>query len=338
MRSRLNLVGTVALIAAAFALPSVVNSPYWLGVLVTAWIFAIAASGLNLVSGFLGEMSLAHHGLFAVGAYTSSLVATHAEITPLLGILAAVSLAAIVGYVVGAISFRAMGASFAIATFGFGQLIGLGINGWDSVTRGVLGLSSPPLIFSVAGREVEVVTPRSYYFLALIALLLTLAGIVLFLRSRTGRSTIAIREHADLASSIGVNVYRVRVVVFALSAASAGLAGALYAHYIRFIGPGTAGIYYLVAFLIMVVFGGNGTILGPVLGALVFTVVPEFLRASEQSRLLVFAILLLVFIMLSPKGVVPGLASVGRSLRDRAVKRLGVSRPTPGEVQDQVGR
>lgn len=319
----------VAIVVALF-IPSMVTNSYWLGICVTAVIFAIAASSLNLVSGYLGETPLAHHGLFALGAYTSALIAIHSGLSPLLAIVVAVLGTGLLGSLIGAVSFRAVGAYFAIATFGFAQLIALVIKGWDSLTRGVLGLGVPGLEGSLLGIGYDFTEPESFYYLALVALLLTLGVTWLFLRSRLGRSAVAIREHSDLAGSVGIAVYRTRVLTFTISAALVGLSGALYAHYIRYISTGVSELYYLVAFLIMVVFGGNGTLFGPVVGAVFFVVTPELLRVNEQSRLLIFALFLLAIIMISPSGALPGLQRLGRwlwGLRRRAVPVAGREQP-----------
>jgi branched-chain amino acid transport system permease protein len=338
---------TVAVVLACLV-PSLVTNSYWLGICVTALIFAIAASSLNLVSGYLGETPLVHQAFFAVGAYTSTLVSVHFGVTPLVGVASAVLGTAVTGVVIGAISFRAVGATFAIATFGFAQLISILIEGWDSLTRGVLGIGSPALAGTVAGVTYDFSTPESYYYVALVALLCTLGIIALFLRRRPGRAAVAIREHSDLAASLGIPVYRTRVMVFTLSAALAGLSGALYAHYIKYISSGVSELYYLVAFLIMVVFGGNGTLLGPVLGAFFFVLVPELLRVTEQSRLLLFALFLLAIIMISPRGALPGLKSLTLWLYGRLRRRRrdqppsdpseGPAPPEPTRSPAPVGR
>jgi branched-chain amino acid transport system permease protein len=293
---------TVA-VAAAYLLPLLVSSPYWIGVGVLAIIFAVAATSLNLVSGYLGEMPFGHHGFLALGAYASTLLVIHTPVPSVLGVVGAMLLTAAVGAVIGAICFRAVGAAFAIATFGFGQIIGITINGWDSLTRGVLGLASSPLGIS---QDLRLTTPRNYYWAYLTILLVTMLAVVWLLRSRIGRSAVAIRENPDMAAAVGINVYRTRLVMFVLSSAMIGVAGAMYAHYIQFISSGLAGLHYLVALLVMVVVGGNGTVLGPVVGAVLFTVTPELLRVAERGRLLLFAGLLLLAVMAYPKGLVPG--------------------------------
>jgi branched-chain amino acid transport system permease protein len=267
---------------------------------------------------------MAHQALFGIGAYASTLVVIHAHWSPFGGMLVAIVVAAGIGLAIGAVSFRAVGAYFAIATFGFGGIIALVINRWESVTGGTFGLSSPPLSIPIGGHDYVLYAPRSLYYVAVIALLITLVVIRLFLRSRIGRSAIAVREHPDLAAAVGINVYRTRVLTFAVSAGIAGLAGALYAHYIGFISSETAGIYYLVAFLIMVVFGGSGTLLGPIVGAMVFTLVPEVLRIQDQTRLLMFSAVLLVTVMLFPKGFVPGISAVIARLRLRTLATAAV--------------
>lgn len=324
--------GMAAALVVAFLVPTLVTNSYWLGICVTALIFAIAASSLNLVSGYLGETPMVHQAFFAIGAYTSTLVSVHSGLTPLVGMVSAVAGTAVAGLLIGSVSFRAVGATFAIATFGFAQVISIVIEGWESLTRGVLGLGSPALTGSFFGVEFDFSTPRSYYYVALVALIGTLALIAMFLRTRTGRAAVAIREHSDLAASLGIAVYRTRVVVFTLSAALAGLSGALYAHYIKYISSGVSELYYLVAFLIMVVFGGNGTLFGPVLGAFFFVVTPELLRVNERSRLLLFALFLLAIIMISPRGALPGLKSLALWLYDRLWRRRR-ERPPPSDTR-----
>ena len=304
---------TPALLLIAIVLPFILRGDYFRHLLVMTCIFAVLALGLDIVMGYMGEISLGHAAFFGIGAYTSALLSLKLGMSVWLSWLVAILFTGIIGLLIGYISLsRTRGVPFAIVTFGFGLSLWLLCSNWYNLTRGFSGISRiPHPVLAIPGLPiVEFKSPFSYYYLVLTSLVITIYLIRRFLQCRFGRAVIALRENEDLASSVGVNPLRYYTIVFALSAALAGLSGAAFAHFVRFITPALLGMDYVFMMLIMVIVGGRGTIVGPVLGAAIFVLVPEWLRMVEQLRPVLLGIFFLLCIIFLPGGVYPGILSL----------------------------
>ncbi|MBR1172739.1 branched-chain amino acid ABC transporter permease [Bradyrhizobium sp. KB893862 SZCCT0404] len=318
---RFALYGVVFLIACTA--PLVVPSGYFLHLLVLFLIFGTLALSLSIVVGFLGELTLGQAGFFAVGAYASALLSVDQNWPFWFSLPAAGLISGLTGVLVGLPSFRLQGPYFAIVTLGFSQIIGLVITNSISITRGPMGISripAPTLDLPMLP-TIRFNTELSFYYLALALLILVIYVVRRLLVSRTGRAIVAIRENASLAESVGIDLYRYKITAFFISTFIAGIAGAMYAHYVRVITPHLADVYYTSSALIMVVVGGAATISGALIGAFVFTILPEILRFVEDARLLVFGVILILSIHYMPKGVGPALAQ----LAGRLSRRGGIS-------------
>jgi branched-chain amino acid transport system permease protein len=275
-------------------------------------IFAMLALSLDIIMGYMGQFSFGHQAYFGIGAYTSALLSLRLGVPVWLGFLAAAAVAAIAGFLIGCVALRTTrGFALAIVTLGFGVVLWVISRGWYDFTDGMKGLTGiPPPVISIPGvLEVEFRSPFSYYFLALTLLALTIYIIKGMLRSRFGRALIAIRENEGLATAIGIAPFRYYLLAFTLAAALAGLSGAAYGHYLRFVNPMLLGMYYIFIMLIMVLVGGSGTLEGPIIGAVIFVWVPELTRISEELRLLLFGAILVFCIILMPQGIYPYLSS-----------------------------
>ncbi|MBI2154951.1 MAG: branched-chain amino acid ABC transporter permease [Candidatus Rokubacteria bacterium] len=302
-------IGPGLLAIVLLTVPLWVGNPYYVHVLIMAGIFAILALSLNLLLGYTGLLSLGHTAFFGIGAYTSALLALRLDWPPWVGFLAAVLVAGLAGYGIGKVSLRLRGAYFVLVTISFAGVIYLVSVNWMELTNGPLGLPDvPPFSLGLPGLfELSIRTkPAAYY------LVLAVAGAAYFLchrlvRSRIGRGFIALRENEALAESVGINGTRYLVLAAVVSAAMAGAAGSLYAHYTRFVSPEVFLFTYTVTMVIMVVAGGKGTLVGPVLGAFLFTALPEALRAvtSWQWQMLLYGVFLILTVFFLPKGVIP---------------------------------
>ena len=302
----------LVLLVLAVVAPLILRNDYLRDVLVLTLIFAILALSLDLIMGHMGQFSFGHQAFFGLGAYTSALLSLKLGISPWLGFLAATAFSGAVGFLVGFASLRAMrGMYLAITTLGFGMILLLIVPTlpFAGGPMGLVGIPSPVIALPLLP-EIVVRSPFSYYYLMLALLVFTIYLISRFLRSRFGRGLTALRENESLASSIGIKPFRHYLLTFTLACALAGLAGAGYVHYMRFLSPGLLGLDYMFVMLIMVIVGGSGTLGGPVLGAIIFVWVSEFLRELGAFRFLVFGVILLVVIIFMRRGIYPRLTSL----------------------------
>jgi branched-chain amino acid transport system permease protein len=302
--------GALAALAALalLTLPFWLASPYHLHVVIMAGIFTILALSLNLLLGYTGQLSLGHAGFFGIGAYTSSLLALKLDWSFWLGLPAAALLTGLAGWAIGRLALKLRGAYFVLVTISFAGVISLVSVNWMDLTNGPLGLPGVPAP-ELPGLSFR--TKSAYYYLVLLAAALAYLVCHRLVRSRLGRAFLALRENEALAESVGVDPTRTLVVAAVVSAAMAGVAGSLYAHYTRFVSPEVFLFSYTVTMVIMVVAGGKGTLAGPVVGAVLFTVLPEVLREAMawQWQMLAYGVLLVVLVYFLPRGIVPALSA-----------------------------
>lgn len=289
--------------------PGWVWNPYYVHILIMAGIFAILALSLNLLLGYTGQLSLGHVAFFGIGAYTSALLALRLDWPVWAGFVGAVVLAGIAGYTIGRISLKLRGAYFVLVTLSFAGVTYLVSVNWMELTNGPLGLPGvPPAELRIPGvLDLSFRSKPAYYYLVLAVATVSYFVCRRLVQSRIGRSFIALRENEALAESVGINGTRYLVLAAVVSAAMAGAAGSLYAHYTRFVSPEVFLFTYTVTMVIMVVAGGKGTLAGPVLGAVLFTALPEALRelTSWQWQMFLYGVLLILTVFFLPKGMVP---------------------------------
>ncbi len=304
-----------AWLAALATLPLWMQNSYILHILVITGIFIIAAMSLNLLLGYAGQLSLGHAAFFGIGAYASSLASLGFnvmgfELQPkpvwiamLFGVLAAGAC----GWFIGRIAFKVRGAYFVIVSISFAEVVRLVALNWVELTQGPMALNNiPPL--TLAGFTFWK-KPENYW-LVLGTALVCYVLIRRLVHSRAGRAMVALRENEPLATSVGIDVTRYLVLSAVVSAAMAGAAGALYAHYIRIVDPDVFLFIYTVTMVIMVVTGGKGTLAGPVVGGLIFGLLPETLRAlaiQPEVQWIVYGVLMVLVVYFLPQGIVPAL-------------------------------
>ncbi|WP_326543654.1 branched-chain amino acid ABC transporter permease [Pseudorhodoferax sp.] len=294
----------VALLLAPLALPE-----YWLAQLTFVLIYGIAGLGLMLLSGFTGQFSLGHAAFLGVGAYTQGVLTNLGWPFPLAMVMAAV-LAAVVGVVVGLPALRVKGIYLGMATLAFGVIVEEVLARWESVTGGNAGLHmKAPAIGSF-----KLDSGEGFYFLCLVLAVVATLAILNLLRSPTGRAFVAIRDSEVSAQSMGVHLAYYKTLSFALSAALAGLAGALYAHKISFLSPDQFSVLQSIDLLLMVVIGGLGSVHGAFLGA-VFLIsmpqlialgkgyLPEAIGSAPGLQGFVYGVVLIVFVLFEPLGL-----------------------------------
>jgi branched-chain amino acid transport system permease protein len=287
--------------------PFWLTNPYYLHVLIMAGIFAVLALSLNLLLGYTGQLSLGHAGFFGIGAYASALLTLKLERSAWEGMALAVALAGASGWAIGRLALKLRGAYFVLVTISFAGVIHLVSVNWMELTNGPLGLPGVP---APELGPWSFRTKRAYYYLVLAAVALSYLVCRRLVGSRIGRAFLALRENEALAESVGIDVTRYLVLAAVISAGMAGLAGSLYAHYTRFVSPEVFLFTYTVTMVIMVIAGGKGTLAGPVVGALLFTALPEALReaTSWQWQMLAYGVILVLLVFFLPRGIVPTLA------------------------------
>jgi branched-chain amino acid transport system ATP-binding protein len=289
---------------AAAAVPLLTPNTYYLFVAMLIGISIVVATGLNILAGASGQVSLGHAGLYALGAYTGAILTTRLGIGFWVGLPVAAGLGAAVGAVLALASLRVSGPYLAMVTIAFGIIVEHGLIEWDTLTAGFGGIADIPRPF-LGGRAL---TLGSYFYVVLAGALLSLALARNLERSAWGRALVAVRDSETAAESVGLNPYTVRTVAFTVSAAFAGAGGCLYASLAGFVSPDSFTLQTSIVFLLIVLFGGLGRVMGPVVGAVVLIVLPEVLHALSDYRLVMYGLLLLASVYFLPGGVIGALS------------------------------
>jgi branched-chain amino acid transport system permease protein len=294
----------LALLAAPWVLPE-----YWVAQLTFVLIYAIVGLGLMLLAGFTGLFSLGHAAFLGVGAYTQALL-TGMGWPFTLSLACAAGLSAAVGMVVGLPALRVKGIYLGMATLSFGFIVEEVFARWESVTGGNAGKHlQPPQILGYAFESSE-----SFYLLCLAITVVCTLAILNLLRSPTGRAFVAIRDSEISAQSMGIHLARYKTLSFSLSAALAGIGGALYAHKLQFISPDQFSILQSIDLLLMIVIGGLGSVHGAFLGALFLISMPQLIAMGKdwlpesvgQSpglQSVVYGVVLVAFVLFEPMGL-----------------------------------
>ncbi|HSD41905.1 MAG TPA: branched-chain amino acid ABC transporter permease [Burkholderiales bacterium] len=312
-------------VAFLVSIPLWMTNQYVLHVLIVTGIFIVAAISLNLLLGYAGQLSLGHVAFFGIGAYASALVSLgfSAQVAPGVvaaldpkpvwcGMLAAVVVAGGFGWFIGKLSFRVRGAYFVIVSISFAEVMRLVAVNWVELTQGPMALNNiPPLTVWLPGLGEHTFWKKpANYWLVLAVAVVSYVLVRRLIHSRAGRAMIALRENEPLATSVGVDVTRYLVLAAVVSAAMAGAAGALYAHYFRIVDPDVFLFIYTVTMVIMVITGGKGTLAGPIVGGLIFGLLPETLRAAAirpEVQWIAYGVLMILVLYFLPTGIVPAI-------------------------------
>ena len=280
---------------------------YLLHILVIAGIYIILSLSLNLIVGYTGLAALGHAAFSCVGAYVSALLALNYGLSPWLGLFIGAIAASLVGAIIAFPSLRLKGDYLALATFGFAVIVYSIAKNWVAVTRGPLGLPGIPG-FSVFGFQLS--ATWSYLVLVAVFVFLTTFAIRRVVDSPFGRILRGIREDEIATAAMGKDINKHKVLVFMIGAFFAGIAGSLYAHYITFIDPSSFTIMESITILLMVVFGGMGSIRGSFVGAAILVILPEMLRflglpssIAAPLRQMIYGLLLILLMLKRPQGI-----------------------------------
>ncbi len=324
----------VAAIAIALAAPWFFPSAYGLVLMNMALMFSVVVLGLNFVYGFGGIFSLAQAAFWGIGAYTSALLTTDGHHGFLVGLLGAALVTSLFGVILGVPTLKLRSHYLTMATLAFAEAVRLVLMNADRLTHGANGIRGippaalGPLVFD---------TPLQSYYLNLAVVLAAILFTTRFRRSRLGRALEATRDDELAAGASGVDVTYCRVLAFVLSALLAGIAGSLWAHFSSYISPETFDLFGTIRFVAMLLIGGAGTALGPLVGTLLLTYLPEWLRFLEAWYMAIYGLSIVLFLVFAPKGLV-GLVE---SLIARLMSRFGGETGQPplplGEAARRAG-
>ena len=294
--------GWALLIALALVFPYMVSNTYFLSVMTQSYIFAIAALGLNLITGYTGQFNLAHGGFMAIGAYAVGLLTTDYQWGFWTAFAAAGAICGVIGYLVGVISLRMTGHVFSIFTLCVGYIIYLLIEKWEVVTHGAVGVMRIPAPTAFGGLEFD--SAKGQYYLVLVFLIVGAYIMHRIVHSLLGRSFVAVRNSEALAEALGIPLARTKRLAFVLSVIYAGLAGGLYAGVVRFLGPDLAATHHTFELVMFMLVGGIGTILGPILGSILVPWLTQSLQFLQDYRMVVFGPVLILLLIFVPNGIV----------------------------------
>lgn len=303
-----------------------ISLPFWLltsqfavGVAIRVLVFACLALGWNLIGGFGGQVSFGNVMFFGLGAYTSTLLLIRFNLSPWLGVFVGMLLSCVAALIVGLPCFRLRGHYFSLATFACSLILQVCFTYFDKITGGDVGIYPPLLGNRPEYFEFTYLSVYYYVGLAMVALSLLLSWA--FLRSRFGIYLMALRDSHEAAESLGVNTTWVKMAAFLLGAIMSTYAGTLYVQYTYFIDPSTGfGLAYSLQIALLAIVGGVSVVWGPLLGAVVLIPVAEYLNATVGAsyagvQLLIYAVVLILCIVLLPRGLADGLQRLAARAR-----------------------
>jgi len=300
MRGRIgSFAAAVAILAVLLLVPHAMR-PYYVGLVTKMLIFALFAMSLDLLLGYTGLASLGHAAFFGVAAYTIALLFLRAGVGGWVAFPAALAAATATGAVIAVLALRARGSYFLMITFALAQVVWSVAFGWRSFTNGDDGM--PGIARPDFGWSLDNTDAYFYFTLAVVGVaMLLLAAIV---KSPFGRALRGIRESESRMQALGYDVWRYQFTAFVLAAAFAGLAGALYAYYNRFVGPEYLSVIQSAEALIMVILGGAGTLIGPAIGAALIVFLEDYVSSMTEHWLMVLGIIYVLVTLFAPRGLV----------------------------------
>ena len=294
---------TILLLILAFVFPLLDRNPYHIDVMVTAGIFVLLALGLNVIVGYAGILNLGYAAFFAVGAYTYALVNLHWHIPFWIGLWISAFATAVFGMLLAFPALRLSGDYLAIVTLGAGEIVRIMLNNLDAITggpNGLLGIDHPSLLIPKYQFGVK---SEPYYFLVLFLVLAFVFTLKRIESSRLGLAWNALREDELAASCMGINTAWAKLSAFAVGGFVAGVAGCVFASKQGTVSPDSFDFVVSVTVLAMIVLGGLGSIRGVILGALVLSLLPEFLRRFEIYRMFLFGVAMILIMLFRPQGI-----------------------------------
>jgi branched-chain amino acid transport system permease protein len=289
-------------------LPLILPSSFYVRVAALIYINALAVLGLNILTGFAGQVSLGHAGFFGIGAYAVALGPVHLGLPAWASLLGGSAISALLAFVVGRPILRLSGYYLAIATLGMGMLISMVVSNEANITGGPNGMEVSRMVL-FGWRVTGSVT---WYWISGITLVVGTLLMVNLIESPTGRALRAIHDSEIAARVLGVDVARYKLLAFVISAVFASIAGSYLVLLDGFVTPNTTSFLLSIEFVVMAVLGGLGSILGSLVGTAILVILPQFLTVFHEYEHVVLGAIIVVFLIFLPRGIVPALASLIR--------------------------
>ncbi len=314
------------ILGALLLFPLLVKSEYILNVGVLAGIYVVLTMGLNITNGWTGLMSFGYAAFYGVGAYTAAILATRYGTPFWATFLLGGAVAGAAGVAIALPTLRLKGIFLALVTIGFQEIVFLVTLNWTSLTRGPMGIPGipPP---SILGHGFT--SNRHFFYLILALNVLMVFVVSRIMNSRLGRTFIAIREDEVAAQSVGIPVFRMKILSFVISTAMAGVVGAFFAHHAQFVSADSFRLDETFVILTMLIVGGMGTLVGPIIGAVFLVIFPEVARFLANYREIVYGAILILVILFRPQGIagIPGIIhSPARKRAPDTAPRAGAAR------------
>jgi branched-chain amino acid transport system permease protein len=302
MENLLGKGGALLCLVLAIIFPLIASNEYHVYLMSLAFIWVIATAGLNLITGYTGQLNLAHAGFVAIGAYALGLLTVDYGFNFWVALLLSGVISGVIGFLVGIVSLRLKEHYFAIFTLCVGFIIWQLLEKWEGLTHGVHGVIGIPGPGNIGSLSLESGLAQYYMVLAFMVLALWLMHRIV--TSLLGRTFIAIRNSEELTEALGINPMRNKILAFVLSTVMAGFAGGLYAGSVRFLDPNLSSVTHTFDMITFALVGGLGTLFGPVVGTLIVTWVSQYLQFLQDYRMIVFGPLLVLLVIFFPQGIV----------------------------------
>jgi branched-chain amino acid transport system permease protein len=315
----MQLLGFAVLIACLAGLPYVLSGPFYIHVFILTMMNIILSSSLRLIN-LSGQMSLGHGGMATIGAYTSALLVMKLGFSTWLALPVAGFFVAFVAALVGFPFVRLKGIYFSIVTVFFGEMVVLTAQQWESLTGGsggIFGIPRPGALAIPGILKMTFSSKIDFYYLALVLMLISLVVLYAVERSRIGMTLRGIKQADSLAESTGIDTTGYKVLAFSIGCFFAGVTGAFYSHYVSAISPDAFGFLFTIYILVYMTVGGAESFAGPILGALVLTILPEVTRAFKEYVPFFFAAVLIAVIFFVPDGIAGLVAKLGKLVNKR---------------------
>lgn len=302
--------------------PLIISDLFIIRLSVVAGVFILLASAHNILMK-VGQLSLGPVAFYGLGAYTSAILTTRYHVPFVAAFLLAGVVATVAGWLIGRLTLKMRTAYFVLVTLGFAEFFRLVALNWTAVTNGPMGITAvPPPAAWFKGYI-------PYYYFILLLVVIVLVALYRMEHSTIGRAMRAIRENEPLAQSVGISSYRYMMLAALLSSFIIGLGGAFYAHFFQFVGPEILVFDLTILIVVMVIAGGRATIAGPVFGAILFTILPEVLRAAAEWRMAIYGLLLMLIMLFMPDGILPALQQLWKRLTSGRLQGAGKSVTVP---------
>ncbi len=301
-------------------IPLVVTNRYTLNIFILVLFYGFMGYAWNIVCGFVGELSLGHSVFVGIGGYVSTLMFINLGVSPWVGLFAGMAASAVMGVIVGYPCFKTKGPYFTLATIAFSELLRIYVTNTDVGPFGLPLKGAMGLLLPYEGAKFSLFTFNSkvpYYYIMLVFFLISIIITVIVKRSKLGYYLTAIKSDPNAAESLGINITKYKLIAIIISSAMIGCAGTFYAQYFRYIGPERIfGNNLAIEIALIALIGGQGTVMGPALGAIVLIPISEYLSAQFGSvgglHLFIYGVIMILVVLFMPKGIVEVFSRIGK--------------------------